>query len=110
MQLALREMPARRARPASCPKKASRTSGRGPDRKKPYSRTLCRALPCPHLFGRGPKKCLHLLPTVFLRNSTERVDPPLRLFYQLILRSLRQELSGNDRGTNLPAVAGRLFF
>lgn len=35
MQLALREMPARRARPASCPKKASRTSGRGPDRKNP---------------------------------------------------------------------------
>lgn len=25
----------------------------------------------------GAKKCLHLLPTVFLRNSTERVDPPL---------------------------------
>jgi hypothetical protein len=23
--------------------------------------------PYPHLFGRGPKKCLHLLPTVFLR-------------------------------------------
>jgi hypothetical protein len=42
--------------------------------------TACRALPCPHLFGRGPKKCLHLLPTVFLRNSTERVDPPLCLF------------------------------
>src|SRR5687767_5963474 len=55
MQLALREMPARRARPASCPKKASRTSGRGPDRKKPYSRTVCRALPCPHLFGRGQR-------------------------------------------------------
>lgn len=32
-------------------------------------------------FLKGPKKCLHLLPTVFLRNSTERVDPPLpRLF------------------------------
>lgn len=28
-------------------------------------------------FWRGAKKCLHLLPTVFLRNSTERVDPPL---------------------------------
>ncbi|KAK7375855.1 hypothetical protein VNO78_35168 [Psophocarpus tetragonolobus] len=29
------------------------------------------------LIRRGAKKCLHLLPTVFLRNSTERVDPPL---------------------------------
>lgn len=28
-------------------------------------------------FWRRPKKCLHLLPTVFLRNFTERVDPPL---------------------------------
>lgn len=27
-------------------------------------------------FLKGQKKCLHLLPTVFLRNSTERVDPP----------------------------------
>lgn len=43
----------------------------------PYLRTFCRALPCPHFLLRGPKKCLHLLTTVFLRNSTERVDPPL---------------------------------
>lgn len=48
------------------------------NRTLPYSRTLCRAPPCPHFFFfflKGPKKCLHLLPTVFLRNSTERVDP-----------------------------------
>lgn len=51
------------------------------DRTLPYSRTLCRALPCPHFLLKGPKKSLHLLPTVFLRNYTERVDPPLsRLF------------------------------
>lgn len=51
------------------------------DRTLPYSRTLCRALPCPHFLLKGPKKCLYQLPTVFLRNSTERVDPPLpRLF------------------------------
>lgn len=34
-------------------------------------------LPAFLFFLWGPKKCLHLLPTVFLRNSTERVDPPL---------------------------------
>ena len=49
------------------------------DRTLPYSRTLCRALPCPHFFFEGGqrKEWLHLMPTVFLRNSTERVDPPL---------------------------------
>jgi len=49
------------------------------DRTLPYSRTphhIRRALPCPHFLLKGPKKCLHLLPTVFLRNYTERVDPP----------------------------------
>lgn len=34
---------------------------------------------------------------------------PSHLFEQLILRSPRQELPGDDRGTNPPAVAGRLF-
>ncbi|CAH9118000.1 unnamed protein product [Cuscuta epithymum] len=47
------------------------------DRTPPYSRTLCRALPCPHFLLKGKKKCLHLLPTVFLRNYTEQVDPPI---------------------------------
>jgi len=35
---------------------------------------------------------------------------PSRLFEQLILRSPHQELPGDDRGSNPPAVAGRLFF
>ena len=79
------------------------------DRTLPYSRTLCRALPCPHFLYKGPKKCLHLLPTVFLRNSTERVDPPPFVLATSPKDPPRQELPGDDRGSNPPAVAGRLF-
>lgn len=62
------------------------------------------------IFKKKSKKA-SLLPTVFLRNYTERVDPPLPFVLATypILRSPRQELPGDDRGTNPPAVAGRLF-
>ncbi|CDY67013.1 BnaUnng01800D [Brassica napus] len=59
------------------------------------------------------------LSTVFLRNSTERVDPLLPFVlatypkvsspFSRVTKVPRQELSGDDRGTNPLAVAGRLF-
>jgi hypothetical protein len=45
--------------------------------KTPYSRTLCRALPCQHLFGRGPKKCL--LP--IMRIGPGSSGPPFIIIY-----------------------------
>ncbi|CAN7073249.1 unnamed protein product [Brassica oleracea var. botrytis] len=59
------------------------------------------------------------LSTVFPRNSTERVDPLLPFVlgtypkvsspFGRVTKVPRQELSGDDRGTNPLAVAGRLF-
>lgn len=72
----------------------------------PYSRTLCRARPCPHFFFRGPKKCLHLLPTVFLRNSTERVDPPVLATYPTV----SSPRAPRRRQRNQPARCGGAAF
>lgn len=70
----------------------------------PYSLTLCRARPCPHFFFRGPS--LHLLPTVFLRNSTERVDPPVLATYPTV----SSPRAPRRRQRNQPARCGGAAF
>ena len=100
------------------------------DRTLPYSRTLCRALPCPHFFLRGQKRCLnqlqsllvkskalaHLdyiivlrLPTVFLRNYTERVDPPLP-FVLATYPTVSSPRAPRRRQRNQPACCGGAAF
>lgn len=76
------------------------------DRPLPYSRTLCRALPCPHFFLRGPKN--HLLPTVFLRNYTELIcSPPFVLATYPMVSSPR---APRRRRRNQPACCGGAAF
>ena len=62
---------------------------------------ILRLRTCPHF--RGPKT--HLLPTVCLRNYTEQLPSVCfsNLSYGLLAKI------GDDGGTNLPAVTGRLF-
>lgn len=73
-----------------------------------YSRTLYRALPA-FPFFRGPKKCLHLLPTAFLRNSTERVDPPLP-FVLATYPKVSSPRAPRRRQRNQPACCGGAAF
>lgn len=60
-------------------------------------------------FWRGPNKCLHLLPTVFLRNSTSRVAPPLPFVLATYpkVSSLR---APRRRQRNQPACCGGAAF
>lgn len=62
-------------------------------------------------FWRGPKKCLHLLPTVlvFLRNSTERVDPPLP-FVLATYPKVSSPRAPRRRQRNQPACCGGAAF
>lgn len=78
------------------------------DRTLPYSRTLCRAPAFP-FFWRGPKKCLHLQPTVFLRNYTERVDPPLPFVLETFLK-VSSPRAPRRRQRNQPACCGGAAF
>lgn len=84
------------------------------NRTLPYSRTLCRAPPCPHFFFffflKGPKKCLHLLPTVFLRNSTERVDPPPPPFVLATYPKVSSPRAPRRRQRKQPACCGGAAF
>lgn len=61
------------------------------------------------IFGRGQKKCLHLLPTVFLRNSTERVDPPLP-FVLATYPKVSSPRAPRRRQRNQPACCGGAAF
>lgn len=74
-----------------------------------HSRTFCRALLCPHFLLTGPKKCLHLLPTVFLRNSTERVDPPLPFVLETTPK-VSSPRASRRRQRNQPACCGGAAF
>ena len=66
-------------------------------------------LPAFPFFLRGPKKCLHLLPTVFLRNSTERVDPPLP-FVLATYPKVSSPGAPRRRQRNQPACCGGAAF
>lgn len=57
----------------------------------------------------GPKKCLHLLPTVFLRNYTERVDPPLP-FVLATSPTVSSPRAPRLRQRNQPACCGGAAF
>ena len=60
-------------------------------------------------FWRGPKKCLHLQPTVFLRNYTERVDPPLPFVLETFLK-VSSPRAPRRRQRNQPACCGGAAF
>ena len=83
------------------------------NRTLPYSRTLCRASPCPHfLFFEGGQRnvstcCQQSFFGILLNGS---ILPPFVLATSPKVPP-RQELPGDDRGrgSNPPAVAGRLF-
>ncbi|KAK8499238.1 hypothetical protein V6N12_076088 [Hibiscus sabdariffa] len=62
--------------------------------------------PVEHL---GPKKCLHLQPTVFLRNYTERVDPPLPFVLETFLK-VSSPRAPRRRQRNQPACCGGAAF
>lgn len=60
-------------------------------------------------FWRGPKKCLHLLPTVFLRNYTKRVDPFLP-FVLATYPKVSSPRAPRRRQRNQPACCGGAAF
>lgn len=64
--------------------------------------------PCPHFFFRGPATSTCLQQSFFVIILNGSILPSVFLI-NFSLRSPRQELTGDDRGTHLPAVAGRLF-
>lgn len=67
-------------------------------------------LPAFPFFWRGPKKCLHLLPTVFLRNSTERVDSPPLPFVLATYPKVSSPRAPRRRQRNQPACSGGAAF
>ena len=106
-------MPARRLGLLPARKKASRTSGRGPDRKKPYPILEPSAELYPaRIYLEGGQRnvstcCQQSFFGILLNGS---ILPPFVLATSPKVPP-RQELPGDDRGrgSNPPAVAGRLF-
>lgn len=80
------------------------------DRTLPYSRTLCRALPCPHFLLKEAKEMSPpAVNSLSSENYTERVDPPLP-FVLATYPKVSSPRAPRRRQRNQPACCGGAAF